>query len=227
MGQCYHGLIHTESSYLLPAIPHPAHPHGWCSDGHGRHTWSHCTSLLPASLYYYCWCGQCRLHRHADFGWRWWSPSLTKGRAGPSGHCAVCALQRLQNGQCFLHLLLFTCWLSASSSIPLYLSSVLLMKMSIKSYSYNAPLLFKRADRQVLPALPVVQMGIMDWRRSRNFLIQECILNLVTCSLQLYNYTVCCRLDSSHCKHRHYCEHFLYENRQWIGSNEIKKGTAK
>lgn len=143
MGQCYHGLIHTESSYLLPAIPHPAHPHGWCSNGHGRHTRSHCTRLLPAAVYYYCWCGKCRLHRHADFGWRWWSPSLTKGRAGPPGHCAVCALQRLQNGQFFLHLSFYTCWLSASSSTPLLLTAVLVMKIDIRSYSYNAPLFFE------------------------------------------------------------------------------------
>lgn len=122
MGYNHHGFIHTESSCPIPAIPYPAHSHGWCGDRHGRHAWSHCTSLLPASLHNHSWCGQCRLHRHADFGWGWRSSALTKRRTGPSGHCAICALQRLQNGQ-FYSLSNFTCWLPVFSwTVLLYCS---------------------------------------------------------------------------------------------------------
>lgn len=84
--------------FFFAVLPHPAHPHWWCGDRHGRHTWGNCSSLLPASLHYHRWCGECRLHRHADFGWWWRSAPLTKGRAGSKGHCSVCALSRLQNG---------------------------------------------------------------------------------------------------------------------------------
>lgn len=162
----YNGFIHTESSCPIPAIPHPAHSHGWCCDRHGRHAWSHCKSLLPASLHNHSWCGQCRLHRHADFGWGWRSAALTERRTGPSGHCAICALQRLQNGQ-FSSLSNLTCWL------PVFSWTVLLYC----SWTYNLfihhpphpPLLFKSANRRLLLALPVLQMGIMDLSRSRYF----------------------------------------------------------
>lgn len=113
MGNYSNGLTQSKNWCHLAAVPHPAHPHGWGSDRHGWHTWSHCSSLLPASFHYHCWCGKCRLHRHADFGWRWWSPTLTKGRAGSQGHCAVCALPRLQNGQYVSPSVnFFACWLS-------------------------------------------------------------------------------------------------------------------
>lgn len=96
--------------YCLADIPHPAHPHRWRGHRHGGHTWSHCSSVLPASLHHHCWSWQCRFYRHADPGWRRWRPAVTEGRACPEGHCAICPLPRLQNGQCFcFHLSLALC----------------------------------------------------------------------------------------------------------------------
>lgn len=95
-------LISLYSRWTLlscAAIPHPPHSHGWCGNRYGGHTRSHCSSLLPASLHHHRRCRQCWLHRHADSGWRWWSPTVTERWTGPPGHRAVCTLQRLQNGQ--------------------------------------------------------------------------------------------------------------------------------
>lgn len=67
----------------------------------------------------------------------------------------------------FLCLSVVTCWLPLLCLAPLCLPAVFAMLMDMKSFLCNAPLLFKWANRQVSPALPVLQMSI--WRRSRFF----------------------------------------------------------
>ena len=182
------GLIHTESSNVLPEIPHPAHPHGWRGDRHGRHTWSHCTSLLPASLHNHCRRGQCRLHRHADFGWRWWSPTITEGWTRPQGHRAVRALQILQNCQ------LISVFVNLDCQFSLQSHSYCCASDAHGHYIFlcNVPLLVIEKSRRLLLASPVLQMGIMNWRSSRNFfktrMYSKCSF-MQSATFQLHKYT--------------------------------------
>lgn len=101
------------SSFLLSmllcetAILCSAHHHGWCDHRHGPDPSCHRSCFPFTHVHHNCGCGRGWLHWHGDPGWGWWTSEISIRRASCTGHCAVCALQKVH--KCKLAWNMYSC----------------------------------------------------------------------------------------------------------------------